>query len=83
MYQRGSELADVVGLPGIHVECKFVEKLNVRRAMEQSARDSQDEGAGNMPIVAHKTARQPFLITMLADDWFRLYRGYRDSLCPF
>lgn len=33
LYQRGSEIADVVGLPGIHQEIKFVERLNVRAAM--------------------------------------------------
>lgn len=76
MYQRGSEIADVVGLPGIHIECKFVEKLNVRKAMEQSTKDSEDEGLGNIPILAHKTSRQPFLITMRAADWFRIYKGY-------
>ena len=83
MYQRGSEVADVIGLPGIHIECKFVEKLNVRKAMEQSIQDSEDEGMKNIPILAHKTSRKPFLITMRADDWFRIYKGYLDTLNPF
>ena len=74
MYQRGSELADVVGLPGIHIECKFVEKLNIRKAMEQSQRDAEDEGKGNLPILAHKTSRRPWLVTMRAEDFFKLYR---------
>ena len=74
MYQRGSEIADVVGLPGIHIECKFVEKLNVRKAMEQSQRDAEDEGKGNLPILAHKTSRRPWLVTMRAEDFFKLYR---------
>ena len=75
MYQRGSELADVVGLPHCHVECKFVEKLNVRKALEQSIRDADDEGLNNLPILAHKTSRKDWLITMRAVDWFKLYRG--------
>ncbi len=80
MYQRGSELPDVVGLPGIHIECKFVERLNYRQAMEQSERDSIDEGAGNLPILAHKTSRKPFLITMRAVDWFKLYKAWRGGI---
>ena len=28
--------ADVTGLPGIHIECKRVERLNLQEAMEQS-----------------------------------------------
>lgn len=81
MYQRGSELADVIGLPGIHIEVKAVERLNVRKAMEQSQRDATDEKEGNLPIVAHKANRKPWLVTMLADDWFRLYRDW--NFIPF
>lgn len=77
MYQRGSELADVVGLPGLHQEVKFVEKLNVRKAMEQSERDAVDEGAGNFPILAHKTSRKEWLVTMRACDWFKFYKAWR------
>ena len=28
---------------------------------------------GNMPIVAHKKSRRDWLVTMLAEDWFKLY----------
>ena len=73
LYQRGSEIADVVGLPGIHIECKFVERLNVRAAMEQSERDA---GQASIPIVAHKSSRKPWLVTMRAGDWFKLYKAY-------
>ena len=31
--------ADLVGLPGIHIECKRVEKINIEQAMEQAIRD--------------------------------------------
>lgn len=80
MYQRGADVADVIGLPGIHIECKFVERLDLRRAMAQSERDT---APGELPIVAHKQSRKPWLITMRAVDWFKLFRGYQDSLCPF
>lgn len=46
LYQRGSEIADVIGLPFIHQEIKRTEKLNLRAAMEQSIRDAQDAGRG-------------------------------------
>jgi len=76
LYQRGSEIADVVGLPGIHIECKFVERLNVRAAMEQSERDAKDSGQESIPIVAHKVSRRPWLVTLRADDWFTMYKAY-------
>ncbi len=35
-----SGAADVVGLPGIHIECKRVERLNLHDAMDQAVRDA-------------------------------------------
>lgn len=35
------EVADITGLPGIYIEVKRVEKLNVCEAMEQSIQDSE------------------------------------------
>ena len=73
LYQRGSEVADVIGLPGIHQEIKFTERLQLREAMEQSVRDAKDD---EIPIVAHKANRQPWLITLQAGDFFKLYREW-------
>jgi Holliday junction resolvase len=67
----GLEGEDVVGLPNIHVEVKRVEKLNIYNAIEQSVRDATE---GNVPIVAHRKDRCDWLITLKADDFFRLYR---------
>jgi len=71
----GIEGEDVVGLPGIHIEVKRVEALNVGSAMEQSARDCQ----GKIPIVAHRKNGKPWLVTMLAGDWFGLFREYESG----
>lgn len=77
-YQRGSEIADVVGLPGLHQEVKFCERLNVRQAMEQSKRDAVGD---ELPILAHKTSRKEWLVTMRATDWFILYRLWALANC--
>jgi Holliday junction resolvase len=66
---NGIEGEDVVGLPGIHIEVKRVERLNIEEAMSQSKTDSQ----GNIPIVAHRKNNCEWLITMRAEDWFKLY----------
>ena len=75
LYQKGSEIADVVGLPGLHQEIKFVERLNVRAAMEQSERDA---APGELPILAHKTSRKEWLVTLRAGDFFKMYRAWND-----
>lgn len=74
-YQRGSEVADCLGLPFIHQEVKNVERLNVRKAMEQSARDAKDEGRGFLPMVAHKANKKEWLVTMRGVDWLRILKA--------
>ena len=63
--------ADVVGLPGIHIECKRVEKLNIDNAMLQAVKDRKD---GEMPVVFHRKNNCEWLVTMRIDDWIKLYR---------
>ena len=63
---------DLSGLPGIHIECKRVEALNVTRAMEQAERDA-DRFRDGAPAVFHRRNQKPWLVTMLLEDWLRLY----------
>lgn len=62
---------DLEGLPGIHIEVKRVEHLNVSTAMKQAQRDS--EHFGGMPAVFHRKNREPWLVTMPLSDWLELY----------
>lgn len=64
------DAADVIGLPGIHVEVKRVERLNIDDAMTQAKRDCH----GLVPIVAHRKNNCEWYITMRAEDWFGIYR---------
>lgn len=77
---KTGEAADCIGLPDIHQEIKFVEKLNIREAMAQAVRDSEAEGKGNIPIVAHKKKNKEWLVTMKAEDFFKLYREYEKNI---
>lgn len=63
---------DIVGLSGIHIEVKRVERLNVSEAMQQAIRDAARFGDG-APTVFHRRNRHPWLVTMLLDDWIKLY----------
>ena len=67
------DASDVIGLPGIHQEVKRVEHLNIYEAIEQAERDKKDF---EIPIVAHRKNRFPWLVTMKAEDWFRIYREF-------
>ena len=61
--------ADVVGLPGIHIECKRVEHLNIDDAIDQAVRDAN----GETPAVFHRRNNTKWKVTMLLDDWIALY----------
>ena len=41
---KTGQAGDVEGVPGIHVECKNVEKLSLDAAYQQSARDAEAAG---------------------------------------
>lgn len=71
------DAADVVGLPGMHIEVKRVEKLNIGNAMAQAVHDAAKNGV--RPIVAHRKNNCEWLITMRACDWFDLYRKWECS----
>ena len=70
---KTGEASDVVGLPGIHIECKFVERLSIRDAMDQAVRDAKP---GLIPAVMHKRSNEGWLVTMRLEDWIELYRDY-------
>ena len=67
---KTGEAADVVGLPGIHIEVKRVERLNIEEAMSQAKRDARP---GERPAVFHRKNNHEWLVTMRAEDWFEIY----------
>ena len=70
---------DVEGLPGIHVECKAVERLNLEAAYAQSVRDAEAAGHGEIPVVIHKKSRKQAMVTMALMDWIGMYLAWQDS----
>lgn len=66
--------ADVVGLPGVHIECKRVERLNISEAMKQAAKNAD---AVEVPTVFHRKNREGWLVTMRLEDWIKMYAQSR------
>ncbi len=67
------EVPDLVGLPGVHIEVKRVERLNIGEAMSQAIRDAVRFRDG-MPVLFHRRNRQPWLVTMRLEDWIDQYK---------
>lgn len=84
--QRGGSLTfgdvpDITGLPGIHIECKRVERLNLHAAMEQAIQDA-DRFHDGAPAVFHRRNREGWLVTMRLSDWLALYKGDQNGNQP-
>lgn len=80
-YCGRSGAADVVGLPGIHIECKRVERLNLHDAMDQAVRDAGalPEDGRPFPAVFHRRDHEEWLVTMRLEEWVHLYREWESG----
>ena len=63
--------ADVIGLPGIHIEVKRTERLSLYDALSQAKSDARP---GEMPIVAHRRNNCEWVVIQPLEDWIRIYR---------
>ena len=77
--KRGGSLTfggmpDLPGLPGIHIECKRVQNLNLCAALRQAAQDAEYFGDG-LPVVFHRRNREQWVVSMLLSDWLALYKA--------
>lgn len=74
--------SDLVGLDGIHIECKFCEKATVRQWLAQSMSEAEKKKDG-LPTVFWKSSRQEWVTIMRTEDFVRLYKlarwGIRDT----
>lgn len=67
--------ADVVGVPGIHIEAKHHERGHglLYDWMSQAKRDAREN---ELPVVIHKRNNHNVLVTMEFTDWVQLYREW-------
>ncbi|MDR3136755.1 MAG: hypothetical protein LBU07_05015 [Coriobacteriales bacterium] len=70
-YSGASGDADVIGLPGIHIECKRTERLCLWDALAQSQADAR---TGEMPVVIHRANDCPWVVVLGLEDFLALYR---------
>ena len=65
--------ADVIGVEGLHIECKRVEKgLNLEKALEQSTRDARE---GEVPVVMHRRNNERWKVTLYLEDFDAVWKG--------
>ena len=68
---RPGTAADVVGIPGLHIEVKLVEKESIRAWYRQAQRDAHASPGEEMPVIVHRKSREPWLVTMSLEDFIK------------
>ena len=71
---KSGDAADVVGLDGIHIECKHQEQIKIYDWISQAKRDSA--GTGKIPAVFFRKNNCENLVCLRLEDFITLYREY-------
>lgn len=72
-YQGGKDSADVLGLPGYHIEVKRVERFDLEAAMDQARSDA---ASAAVPVVFHRKSKRDWVVVLDAKDFLTLVRGF-------
>jgi hypothetical protein len=74
------DASDVVGLPGIHVEAKHQERMQLYDWIAQAKRDASANKRNDLPAVFHKKNNAEILVTMPFEAWMCIYREYNSGI---
>lgn len=72
---RKEALADLIGTPGIAIEAKRVEKINITEFMQQAVRNCGND----LPVVITRRNKQSMensYVFMRLHEWMALYRAF-------
>lgn len=72
------QAADLDGVPGLHIEAKNQERMNLYDWIDQAKRDASK--SGKLPVVFHKRNNHEILASMPLDVFMTIYREYEAGL---
>lgn len=70
---KTGQAADVEGVPGVHIECKHQERINIYDWMDQARRDAS--GTGNIPAVHFRKNHYEILVCLRLEDFIELIKA--------
>ena len=73
---KSGNCADVEGVPGLHIECKHCERMQLYDWMAQAKRDNDASKHKGFPVVIHKANNKPILVSMQLDDFIQIYKEW-------
>ena len=68
------DASDVIGLPGIHIEAKHQERIQIYDWMGQAKRDSAK--SGDIPAVFFRKNHCETLVCLRLEDFMEIYREW-------
>lgn len=77
---KTGDAGDIEGIPGIHAEVKFQERMCLYDWMSQAVHDAEADGSGNLPTVFHKQNNKDVLVTMRFSDWIEIYKAWEADI---
>lgn len=63
--------ADIVGVIGMHIECKRNESLNIEKALVQAESDANDS---EVPVVMHRKNNEEWKATLRLDEFMLIWK---------
>ena len=78
-YSGANGDADVVGLPGVHLEVKRTETFRLWDALAQAKHDARP---GEMPVVVHRRNNCEWVVVMTLAHFLELYREADAAFYP-
>lgn len=77
-YSGANGDADVIGLPGFHIEVKRTERFEVYKALTQAQNDAK---MGEIPLVCHRKNRGQWIAVLSMKDLLELIdERYKESV---
>lgn len=65
--------ADVVGIDGLHIECKRAQQVRDEVFLQQAERDAKE---GEIPVVMYRRNHEEWKVTLRLEDFMTIYKSF-------
>ena len=65
--------ADVVGIDGLHIECKRTQQVRDEVFLQQAERDAKE---GEIPVVMYRRNHEEWKVTLRLEDFMTIYKSF-------
>lgn len=70
---KTGEAPDVVGIDGLHIECKRTQQVRDEVFLQQAERDAKE---GEIPVVMYRRNHEEWKVTLRLEDFMQIYKVF-------